>query len=261
MIFQKLKKDLVRASKTRREVIAKNYGFSSVDNYLNFLNDKIKENEKTNEKENERLVSNSSSELVTIYKVNLVDTSTSMTGSKIKAVNLALSEEFKLLQTQNVNYVYSLIQFSSSKDISYIFKNISVNNLLPQFNLYADGCTALYDAIGFVIKEFKNTTEKVLVNVYTDGQDNDSSTFSPENIKALLSTFNNITLTFVVTKEDANRIKSNLNIDDSNILIHDNTAESLKKSVIETANATLSFSDKVSKGEDVKRGFYKKLSK
>ena len=261
MIFQKLKKDLVRASKTRREVIAKNYGFSSAEDYLNFLNDKIKENEKTNEKENEKLVSNSSSELVTIYKVNLVDTSTSMTGSKIKAVNLALSEEFKLLQTQNVNYVYSLIQFSSSKYISYIFKNISVNNLLPQFNLYADGYTALYDAIGFVIKEFKDITGKVLVNVYTDGQDNNSSTFSPENIKALLGTFNNITLTFVVTKEDANIVKNRLNIDDSNILIHDNTAESLKKSVIETANATLSFSDKVSKGEDVKRGFYKKLSK
>ena len=51
--------------------------------------------------------------------------------------------------------------------------------------------------------------------------------------------------------------KSDLNIDKSNTLVHDNTGEGVKKAFDTTLKATRTYSKKVTKGEDVLTGFYK----
>lgn len=67
------------------------------------------------------------------------------------------------------------------------------------------------------------------------------------------------TITFNCTKYDLSEIKK-LNIPESNILVHDNTSESIEQISNERINSTIRYSKNVSLGNNVVTNFYKEIN-
>jgi hypothetical protein len=71
----------------------------------------------------------------------------------------------------------------------------------------------------------------------------------------------NYTITFIGTEADTRFVINNLNIDASNTISYDGTAQGLQETMVYTSSARSAYTDKVLKGEDVSKGFYKDFKK
>lgn len=258
-MYKKLLEEFRKASQKRKETIYTKYGYSSAKEYTDYLESMIKSQGNSVDNSKEKEVQEPK-EKQTIRKVNIIDCSGSMFGEKIIVINEMLKEELKELEKNtDVNILYSLLPFSYNSVVDYSVFDKEIQDV-KLTKLYAEGYTALYDAIGKVYEDFKDSKCKVLVNIYTDGDENNSIRFSKKDIKSILKQNNNFTFTFVGTKEDVNNMINDLGLDSSNTLVHNNTAESIKNSIVATIEATNEYTQKVSKGIEVKTGFYKKLN-
>lgn len=88
--------------------------------------------------------------------------------------------------------------FGSSGNINYIHKNLNVNEvpeLTEKEHSANSGLTALYDAVGRGIQDLgsflrdldsKDRPAKVLVNIFTDGAENDSTEFTHADVKDMI---------------------------------------------------------------------------
>ena len=125
------------------------------------------------------------------------------------------------------------------------------------------GDTPLYYAVYDIISNLVvNKEDKVLVKVYTDGQNNTKYEYqakAAELIKKVQK--ENFTVTFVATPEDLKKIMSDINIDESNTLATANTPDGFMESMKMSRGATMSYFASAEKGEDVLVGFYKKTGK
>ena len=198
-------------------------------------------------------------EPITINKVVLLDCSGSMDGSKIENAINGINEEIQSLkQETNIEYLYTLITFQSNDvDIKYLKKPIKD---VSSIKFRAFGGTPLYDAIGKAYEIFGKETSKTLVNIFTDGEENQSCRYYRSQIQNLISTHDHITTTFVGTEFDVNQVQRDLGIEKSNTLSYDGTGQGLRKTMESTITATKSFAADVSRGVDVKKGFYKKIN-
>jgi len=198
-----------------------------------------------------------------IHVVDIADASGSMSGAKltasIKGINLGI-KQLKEDKTP-VSYTYTLCDFSDD----VVFKHITERlNRVTEFKTSSRGSTALLDAIGYSIYKVKETLkagEKVLVNIYTDGEENSSYKFSRTEIgKAIeeLST-QGWTFTFIGTARDVKTAQDLLKFDSSNTLVYDGTATGLERSFVTNNVARTQYSSRVSKGEDVSKGFFKDI--
>ena len=144
------------------------------------------------------------------------------------------------------------------------YTRVDINDIL-EVSFKAQGYTALYDAIGRVFNEisFKSNNEKVLINIYTDGEENDSRVWNALSISRLIeeSKDKGITVTFIGLKDDVNRVINKLKIEESNTLCYNGTAEDFNLSLIATFTARTNYATSVLAGEDVSRGFYKDIEK
>jgi hypothetical protein len=199
-----------------------------------------------------------------IHVVDVLDSSGSMNGAKIKAAIKGINFGVKDLQSHGnpVDYTYTLCDFS--EDI--IFRQVMTRiQMVPKFEGETRGSTALFDAIGKTVEKIKeswNPGEKVLVNIYTDGQENSSRHFSAEKISSTIKSCSESgwTFTFIGTPEDVKYAQERLSIKDSNTLVYDGTAKGLEKSFVTNSVARSNYSSKVSRGEDVSEGFYKDIN-
>jgi len=205
-----------------------------------------------------------SSDRTTIHVVDILDASSSMSGAKYEAATKGINMGVKALKedTANVDYTYTLCDFSN--DIIFRHKMSKLKEV-NNFNGITRGATALYDAIGDsinLIKESIGVTDKVLVNIYTDGEENASRSFTAKHIAQAIEDLSkgNWTFTFIGTKPDVERAQHYLKFDISNTLVHDNTGAGMEKSFRENSVARSSYSSKVEKGEDVSKGFYKDIN-
>lgn len=198
---------------------------------------------------------------ILIHVADILDSSGSMSGGKFDAASKGINMGIKNLKEDKapVDYTYTLCDFSD--DIIWRF---SVDNLknVEAFRGTTRGCTALYDAIGDTvtrIKAIKKPTDKVLVNIYTDGQENASKRFNATMISNFIETLTpqGWTFTFIGTAADVKFAQNKLKFHDSNTLIHDNTEKGIRGSMVANSTARAAYSTKVSKGEDVSTGFYK----
>jgi uncharacterized protein YegL len=199
-----------------------------------------------------------------IHVVDVLDSSGSMHGPKIKAAIQGINSGVTSLQHDQapVDYTYTLCDFS--EDI--IFRQVMTRIfMVPKFEGETRGSTALFDAIGRTIEKLAASIqpgEKVLVNIYTDGQENSSRYFRAETINSLIKSWSEKgwTFTFIGTPSDVDYVKDRLYNKDSNTLVYDGTAKGLEKSFIANTAARSNYSQKVSKGEDVSEGFYKDIN-
>lgn len=257
-LYEKLLKTFKGARKERKEIIAKEAGYEDHNSYKRFLETTI-EGYKSLEISEEKV-----KEIPTIHIVDILDCSTSMRGGKISNALNGINSEIKRLKVDNkINYTYTLCDFGSYIDIRTDFLLLDLVNV-GNINREVRGCTALYDAIGVTcnkIRETINETDKVLVNIYTDGEENDSKRYTQKSISSLIEKLQseNFTITFIGTHQDVKEVIRKINIHESNTLGYDGTAIGLNETMIATSSARSSYSAKVLKGEDVSKDFYKEI--
>lgn len=259
-----------RANKVARaRIAAKQPGAPTADAYMKTLEQAAAKETKKGVKTSTTPVvkvtvsSKKAKTIPTIHIVDVLDSSGSMHGTKSIAANKGINQGVEdLLKEKNVNYTYTLCDFSDDIQFPFIKTDPKV---VPTMNIPTRGSTALLDAIGDTIaKVGKNLKpeDKVLVNIYTDGQENASRRFNSTKISTLIKEYSQTgwTFTFIGTKHDVAYVNKLLNIDESNSLVYDGTGAGLDKALTVTRVARASYTASVQKGEDVSKGFYKNMN-
>lgn len=202
---------------------------------------------------------------VLIHVADILDASGSMSGPKfinaLKGINKGI--EGLKCDKSGADYTYTLCDFSDDTLFPFIKRPLcSVTNYSGETR----GSTALWDAIGRTVRNIQKedwvTGTKVLVNIYTDGQENASREFSQKEIAAMIKVLSEQgwTFTFVGTSTDVAYVTRHLHIDESNTLVYDGSAKGLEKSLSATVTGRARYASAAVAGEDVSRGFYKDLS-
>src|SRR5688572_18201462 len=176
----------------------------------------------------------------TLHAINVLDGSGSMEGEKFRNAVKGITADFESAITsakkEGITLTLSHYQFSHTLDFNYP-GNFTKNNpdgfVMPTINIINRG-TRLYGTIADVINYFitnKAPEDRVLLNIFTDGQENSTEYTSPyKNPRTLAELIqnaeknHNFTITFMGTKQDVNYITRTINIDASNTLAHNNTA-------------------------------------
>lgn len=250
-----------KSNKVRRESIAKKAGMS-VEEYIKFLyTDKVCETKKILTKK-DKVVSTKK----VIHNVVLLDSSGSMSGAKynnsISGITAELAHINSDSETTIYHYLYDFLdsdkvlveRYSKKESFSFDFRQLCpVGNSTPLYTSLFTLLTKLSD-----IPE----SEKVLVKVYTDGENNGS--WDKQIPCAALIKFlgkKNFTITFVATENDMKNIVRDLQLDDSNTLTISNTGDGFKKAFDKSLIATMDYVSKVENNEEVSSGFYKSVGK
>lgn len=256
-IKEKLLADLAKANKNRKLSMAIKFGFTTVEEFKDYLQSNI--------------VIESQVCLPpkpTIHNVFVLDASGSMSGSKYKngmAGIMALINSIR--EDKLTNNTITVIELTTNAPdrVSYTHCYLDKDFSECKFTR-ANGGTPLYKALGKIIDTLLldpsiKSTDKVLLNVTTDGDDTEGFGEYP-NLPQLIKKIqkdNNFTVTFIGTVQDVNSIKGKLSLDESNVLVHDNTGKGIEIAYIKTVSARETYSNNVAEGKDVTLGFYKKL--
>lgn len=203
-----------------------------------------------------------------IHNVHILDRSTSMgswdNGSNklnmaLKGINAEIEE---LKKDTTVEYLQTIVDFGSTSKCSVDRVPIQDMN---EFHTVANGMTVLYQTVGETLIKLKKSQadEKVLVKIFTDGGENRSTGMykKPAVLAELIKECedNGFTITFVGTNIDVKSVVSNLSIDASNTLSHDNTSRGVQDSFEKSMNATTVYTSNIKAGKSVKLGFYKNV--
>jgi len=193
---------------------------------------------------------------VKLHKVVLLDCSGSMQGAKYDVAELGVKQDYEACKGEFADYL--LVEFSIDKrEQLHDFTKPLV------FKPYFSG-TALYKTIHEVFNSLlKNTpkNDKVLIQVFTDGQDEHSRGYKEEARRAI-EKCNSIgwTVTFVGTEHDVAFVQANLSIDSTNTLVHDNTASGVATSFEVYRGATETYTKNISRGISVTNNFFKDVN-
>lgn len=191
-----------------------------------------------------------------LHKVVILDGSGSMQGDKYNNAELGVKQDYEACKKEFNDYL--LVEFSNY-NTSVLYNFTTPLKFKPSY-----GGTALYDTIVQVFTTLLNTPEdeKVLVQIFTDGEDLHSMSQSKGQAKKLIEQFNakGWTVTFVGTKEDVEDIQMNLSVDATNTLVHDNTAQGVTRSFETYTIATNTFTKNVAEGKETTRGFFKDIN-
>lgn len=255
-LFKNLLADFKKANKERKEKLAKKAGYNSSAEYELFLSRMILD---------DIIPVTTSVEKPIIHIVDIVDCSGSMQGGKIRVAESGVNKGVKELQkVTDVIYKYTLCTFSYPSEIHLVHRKNDISNIRTN-HFRASGNTALYDAIGMVFDEFrgKPNDEKVLINIYTDGEENASRIWTASSTSRLIegNKDRGITVTFIGLQRDVDRVIANLKVEDSNTFVYNGTAAELDMAIGTTISARTTYSMSVLAGEDVSKGFYKNIKK
>ncbi len=202
---------------------------------------------------------------VIIHDVTILDGSGSMTGAKHIAARQGIKLNLNTCIQNSINS-FSLIEFNNSNSITTHCWMQTPDTVRLQFNRPM-GSTPLYITMGNTLTKLLNEVPKgdlVLLKILTDGQDTDGYGVykDQETINGLIKQGENRgwTITFIGTQDDTNNILGTFtNMDIGNTLTHNNTGEGVATAFMAQTFATISYVNKVSKGEDVTKGFYKQV--
>lgn len=216
------------------------------------------------------VVSNTTGGKPTIHNVFIVDASGSMGGSKYDNAISGLNELIKSIKSDvDSENTLTIVEFEghsvttrlkTTKDIPEIYHGMGTGGMTP-----------LNKAVGETIEEIVllrakkyNVSDKILVNVFTDGGENSShgskyanSKFLGNYIKKLED--ESVTVTFIGTEEEVAYATQDLKLNISNTLVHDNSALGVMDAFNTTVLARTAYSKSVASGEDVKIDFYTKV--
>lgn len=201
-----------------------------------------------------------------IHNIIIADASGSMTGSKYDSSIKSIREELDLLsKDKNCTFLHTLVEFDSSRYKEHFFTSKEIGEFIA---IGANGGTPLYNTIGIILTKLEKIVkpdERVLIKVFTDGQDTENGRGSWNSssiamyIKKLIDV-NNWTITFNCTIQDKHYI-TRIGIPESNILTHNNTAEDIERVSQMRSINTVMYSSSVASGasaESLVSNFYSK---
>lgn len=249
---------LKKANKQYKAKMAEAAGFDSVETYAEYLAGKKANTAKK--------VSKSKP---IIHTILIVDNSGSMCGAKIKAANQGVNQEIsELKKIDDALMLLSIVSFSGDMKEEVFKENAKTCDF--KANWRGTHSTNLYGTLVQVLRnayDNRGNNEKILVKIFTDGQDTDSTTHTKALARQLIADAKNhsCTVTFVGTEWDTNRVIQEMNIDKTNTLVHDNTAQSVMNSFTTSTRASKAYVKAVAAGAsdlELQTGFYgKKLGK
>lgn len=257
---EELLHDLKKANKIRKEYLANRAGFQSVEDYKKHLETPAPEAYVTGMSD----VFKKGKE--TVHIVNILDLSSSMgdQGKISRALEGLNSEVKNLSKNTDADYFYSLTTFSYRHLIEKKFDRTPIQSV-GNINASAHGMTALNDAVGLTLSDLKSKSknERVVVSIFTDGEENASQRFSNTDISRLVEECQalGMVITFIGTEKDTKDVIKNYKIHASNTLSHDNTSRGVSASFDSKFGATMNFMAEVSRGvaqEELTTGFYSK---
>ena len=181
-------------------------------------------------------------------------------GSMESIYNQALSGTNETIQTirmaqkdhPELQQCLTLASFNSGKDylkVKYSVAPIDEVKEITREDYVANGCTALYDAMGEMISELKRKMtpeDRVLVTVITDGYENSSTHWSGPQIKSLVEELRHEgwTFTYIGANQDVEAVAGNMGI--RNTLVFEETEEGTAKMFKKDRSARYRFMDKLS---------------
>lgn len=149
-------------------------------------------------------------------------------GSMESIYNQALTGTNETIQTirmgqkdhPELQQCLTLASFNSGKDylkVKYSVAPIDKVKEITREDYVAQGCTALYDAMGEMISELKRkmtNEDRVLVTVITDGYENSSTHWSGPQIKSLIEELRHEgwTFTYIGANQDVEAVAGSMGI-------------------------------------------------
>lgn len=199
----------------------------------------------------------------TIHNVFILDTSPSMnTYNKFKNAKEGLLAQIEELRKDTeVDHTFSVLQFSSYKNIKFV----AVKIVEKFISLYppSDGFTALNDAIGIAISTFMTdnsvANDKVIFKIFTDGDENDSAKYSASAVSTLIQQVEqdkNWVVTFIGTENDVKTAIKLYGIEKTNTLVHNNTGEDITRAMSFDTVSTQNYSKRILSGDISNTNFY-----
>ena len=181
-------------------------------------------------------------------------------GSMESIYNQALSGTNETIQTirmgqkdhPELQQCLTLASFNSGKDylkVKYSVAPIDEVKEITREDYVANGCTALYDAMGEMISELKRKMtpeDRVLVTVITDGYENSSTHWSGPQIKSLVEELRHEgwTFTYIGANQDVEAVAGSMGI--RNTLAFEETEDGTREMFKVEASARMKFMDKLS---------------
>lgn len=272
-----------KSNKQRRARLIQKAGFSTETEYLDFiLGKKVPKAKVVKTPSTSKIKTTSGKKKVlTVHNVHIVDCSGSMgtvaSNSKknpmtrIKAATIGVNEEIAhLAKDKGVNYLMYVYGFNSNHKATIHADGVPIGKM-SKLKFSSSGGTKLTETVGKTLEELSGripASEKVLVKIFTDGQENSSTGvwYGADGAKRLSSLIEklsnrNFTVTFIGTESDTKEAIRLYGLHASNTLSHDNTSEAIMDTLEANIDATRSYTKKLKKGEDVSKGFYKKIGK
>ncbi len=123
---------------------------------------------------------------ISTHIIFLLDSSGSMASMSEQVIN-GYNEFLEEQQKLDGKAFMSLTQFSSSATVVHDRLELSKVSRMTSESYRTGGMTALYDAIGNAVSKNLVNKEKVILVIFTDGQENNSREYNRTSIKDLLN--------------------------------------------------------------------------
>jgi len=159
--------------------------------------------------------------------VFVLDNSGSMGGSEHNTI-ASYNEYLEREKHKKYNVDVTTVLFNDHYHYLYKKKNIKEVKPLTKKEYKVGGCTALYDALGNTINYMKDTTNKVLFIIITDGMENASKEFNRNRIKRLIKKYNNFEFIYIGADIDSYEAGGSIGICRENIANYKKDAKGTK---------------------------------
>jgi hypothetical protein len=160
------------------------------------------------------------------------------------------------------HYTVSLTVFNDdAEERLFMVPASDLHELSPEDYL-PRGRTALHDAVGQAVTRLEPKVapeDKVIVTIFTDGQENASREYSFEAIRSMIARLQehaDWTFTYVGAGQGVIEQAQGLNIDITNVMVYDASAAGTERAFAAMHRSREAYADKVRSGRDVKKGFF-----
>ncbi len=205
-----------------------------------------------------------------IHNLIILDASGSMYSIKNQAVNGFNETVQTIRDAQNKHpeqeHSVTLVVFNSSATTT-VYDGVpaaQAKDMAPdEYN--PDCCTPLFDAMGFSINALRTKIQKgetVLVTIITDGEENSSTEFNKNAIKALVDELKaeGWVFTYMGANQDVEKVAMSISI--SNHILWESTAEGTQSMFNREKRARTRFFDRLAMGEsaaDMQADYYDEI--
>lgn len=197
----------------------------------------------------------------------ILDRSGSMATIRTETVD-AFNEQVKAIKasSKDMDTKVSLVTFASEKDEPLIWNKATRNLKKLELKDYIpNGMTAMYDAVGFTINEFKQLKEfndkntSFLIVIISDGEENNSKAYRSADIAELvkeLTATQKWTFTYLGANQDLSKVSQNLGLSLGNTMSFVASSAGVAAGSAINASATTTYLNTRSTGATYTSNFY-----